>query len=164
MIQIKKDVLSLNLIKDIKQYIAETKIHKSSYLDWDQSVVRQSAPVFIHDLNKTFNDVIIKEVLKKFNLDNNVTMDINYFGWTKLSYIPWHDDSQVDYGMTIYLNETWHPDWGGFFAYVDNNEIKCIQPEYNKGILLTAPTKHCVFTTNLEAPIRETIQIFIRKI
>ena len=38
-----------------------------------------------------------------------------------------------------------------------------IRPSFNKAIKVTAPTKHTVFNTTMDAPVRETIQIFIEK-
>ena len=84
-------------------------------------------------------------------------------GWIKGSYIPWHDDGGHEYGMTIYMNETWDRDWGGYFAYEDGDEIKCIKPEFNKLALIKAPVTHTVFVPSSAAPTRETIQIFVLK-
>jgi Rps23 Pro-64 3,4-dihydroxylase Tpa1-like proline 4-hydroxylase len=58
------------------------------------------------------------------------------------------------------MNQNWDDDWGGYFAYKDNNEIKCIKPEFNKLTYIEPPIQHTVFNTSSLAPIREAILIF----
>jgi hypothetical protein len=59
------------------------------------------------------------------------------------------------------LNKHWDDDWGGYFAYKDD-DIKCIKPEFNKMTIIEPPIEHTVFSLTNNAPIRETIQIFGR--
>jgi Rps23 Pro-64 3,4-dihydroxylase Tpa1-like proline 4-hydroxylase len=82
-----------------------------------------------------------------------------YF-WTKLSYIPWHDDTQADSALTIYLNDYWDQDWGGYFMFKLNNEIKAIKPDRNLGVIQTGNVSHSVSTVNLDADLRITLQAF----
>ena len=44
-----------------------------------------------------------------------------------LSYITWHSDPHCKAALTIYLNDTWNEDWGGYLMYKENDEIKAIK-------------------------------------
>ena len=80
----------------------------------------------------------------------------------RLSYIPWHDDGSRGErrAVTIYLNEYWDQNWGGCFAFQSNNEINCVQPKYNIGLVVDSGVYHSVFSTTMDAPIRESVQLF----
>jgi Rps23 Pro-64 3,4-dihydroxylase Tpa1-like proline 4-hydroxylase len=99
----------------------------------------------------------IKQYLPEYN-----TIGFSWYGWIRGSYIPWHGDGQCKIAATIYLNEYWDENWGGYFAYEDGVDIKCIKPQYNRMTLIKPPIRHTVFNTSSIAPIRETIQIFVK--
>jgi Rps23 Pro-64 3,4-dihydroxylase Tpa1-like proline 4-hydroxylase len=160
---IKENVLSINLIQNLKKYVSKQKNHRSNYSDWNKSVVHDSSIVMIFDLPEILSNEIKNFILKKFDLSQKKNVVCMYYGWTRLSYIPWHCDGIYEYGITIYLNESWHPDWGGYFAYDDGKKIECIKPSFNKAVLINTPMQHTVFSTTINAPIRETIQVFIKK-
>ena len=82
---------------------------------------------------------------------------------SRASFIPWHDDGTYIYTGTIYLNEFWDENWGGYFAYADDGEIKCIAPFYNKGCFFATPLAHSALITAGNAPLRESVQIFVNK-
>ena len=65
--------------------------------------------------------------------------------------------------LTIYLNEKWEDNWGGYLMYEDGNEIKAIKPEKNLGVLQKTPLMHCVTTTNIGAEYRMSLQFFMNK-
>ena len=160
---VKENFLSLELIKNIKNYVYGQKTHSSNFVRWGQGIVRSSSAVMVFDLPDTYTSEIKNVVLEKFGLTQVKDFGVMYYAWTKLSYIPWHYDSHVNSGITIYLNEFWHKDWGGYFAYENDEKIECIKPSFNKAIQVIMPTHHTVFNTTIDAPVRETIQIFIEK-
>jgi len=153
------NVLSPSLLEIIKDFSRTGEV-RHSYMSWGSDIIKDSNPVLVKDLNDQITSRIsqeIKQYLPEYN-----SIGCMWYGWIRGSYIPWHGDSHVKFGATIYLNEYWDDDWGGYFAYKDNNEIKCIKPEYNKMVFIEPPIQHTVFNTSSVAPIRETIQIFGR--
>jgi len=95
----------------------------------------------------------------------NLNKFICYFYiWHPLSLIKKHDDGNVNFGATIYLNkEVWDVDWGGLFYFFDKNEIKIILPEYKKAVINKDACLHGVTTLNYFAPTRFSLQIFVEK-
>jgi hypothetical protein len=158
-IKIINNALSLSLLEVVKDYSKHGNI-RHSYTNWGEEVIKDSNPVLIKDLSDNLSNRIINEL--KVHLPEYTEFKCMWYGWIRGSYIPWHADNNAKFGATIYLNDFWDEDWGGYFAYKDNNEIKCIKPEFNKMIVIKPPIEHTVFNTCSVAPVRETIQIFGR--
>lgn len=154
-----ENALSSNLL-EILQDVCKTGEYRCSYNGWPREVVKTSNPVLIKDINSSLTDKIMSEVGHLFPKCDDI--GCMWYGWIRGSYIPWHSDSNSKFGATIYLNQYWDDDWGGYFAYKENGEIKCIKPEFNKMTIIKPPIKHTVFGLADIAPIRETIQIFGR--
>jgi hypothetical protein len=78
------------------------------------------------------------------------------------SYIPWHSDNNHKGSLTIYLNQDWDIDTGGYFMFdhKDTNEIYAISPKKNAAIELSGIIKHTVSQTTKTSEIRKTIQVF----
>jgi hypothetical protein len=142
-----------NTIKSPEPYLGRTN------LCWQDEIRNQSTPVIVRDIikdtpmyNKLKSEIDIKTGFKVERL-------MLYF-WTKLSYIPWHNDSHAESALTIYLNDYWNENWGGYFMFKLNNEIKAIKPERNLGVIQTGSVPHSVSTVNLDADLRITVQSF----
>jgi hypothetical protein len=161
------EFLSNNLFDELQTFAEDIIKNPIPYfgrtnLCWSENVVRQSTPVIIIDISEDFPiyNKLKSEVNIKTGLEVNRLMV--YF-WTKLSYIPWHDDTHTDAALTIYLNDYWDQDWGGYFMYKTGSEIKAIKPERNLGIVQTGHISHSVSTVNLDAPSRITLQVFFEE-
>ena len=119
------------------------------------------SPVLVKYFNEEMRSRTISEI-GKYLPQEYETITISWYGWIRGSYIPWHSDGHTKLAATIYLNEHWDADWGGWFAYEEDDEIKCIKPKHNRMTMVLPPTRHTVFTVSPIAPIRETVQIFAR--
>jgi hypothetical protein len=158
------EFLSNDLFDEIQVFAEETIKRPEPYLGrtnlcWQDEIRNQSTPVIIRDIiggTSIYNKL-------KFEIESKTKLEVNrlmiYF-WTKLSYIPWHDDTQADSALTIYLNDYWDQDWGGYFMFKLNNEIKAIKPDRNLGVIQTGNVSHSVSTVNLDADLRITLQAF----
>jgi hypothetical protein len=172
MINIYSNFLSEDAIKKLDDKIEEI-LHNSnpnvpnfttSLTSWGKNVQNSSTPIIRYVFNK--NDDRLFQSLKTeieskipYYIDNMVI----HFS-PKLSYIPWHNDNHVIAALTIYLNKNWNVNWGGYFLYKLNDEIKGIKPELNLGILQEGGDKglpHCVTTTNIDADLRISLQLFL---
>jgi len=158
-VKIVHNALSLTLLEVIQDYVKHGQI-RHSYMDWGAEVIKASNPVLIKDLNDNLSNRIISEL--KVHLPEHNEIKCMWYGWIRGSYIPWHSDNNVKFGATLYLNNHWDEDWGGYFAYKEASEVKCIKPDFNKLTIIKPPVDHTVFNTTNNAPIRETIQIFGR--
>jgi Rps23 Pro-64 3,4-dihydroxylase Tpa1-like proline 4-hydroxylase len=158
-VKIVHNALSLTLLEVIQDYVKHGQI-RHSYMDWSAEVIKASNPVLIKDLNDNLSNRIISEL--KLHLPEHTEIKCMWYGWIRGSYIPWHSDNNVKFGATLYLNNYWDENWGGYFAYKEADEIKCIKPDFNKLTIIKPPVDHTVFNTTSNAPIRETIQIFGR--
>ena len=142
-----------NTIKSPVPYLGRTN------LCWPDEIRNQTTPVLIIDIdeNSPLHNKLKAEIDAKTGL--NVKQLMLYI-WTKLSYIPWHYDPHANSALTIYLNDYWSEDWGGYFMYKLNNEIKAIKPDRNLGVIQTGHVPHSVSTVNLDADLRITVQAF----
>ena len=90
------------------------------------------------------------------------------------SCVNWHPD-YADYdAMSIYLNKEWDSNWGGWFAWTEENKGvdeygynpksgQFYSPQYNTAIYSTEREWHCTTPTATSAPPRMSIQLFFSK-
>jgi Rps23 Pro-64 3,4-dihydroxylase Tpa1-like proline 4-hydroxylase len=156
-------ILIDNKIKDIFNSKSDRAIFSSSTSHWSEYLKSNSTPILRYVMNDSelelFNS-LKKEIEKKipYYVDNVI---IHIF--PKLSYIPWHDDGNHTAALTIYINEKWDANWGGFFMYNIDDTINAIKPERNLAILQKGGLGHCVTTTNIDADFRISIQCFLKQ-
>jgi hypothetical protein len=158
------EFLSNDLFDEVQTFAETTVKSPNPYLGrtnfcWQDEIRNQSTPVLIIDIDE---DGPLYNKLKA-EIDTKTGLNVErlmLYIWTKLSYIPWHNDSHAESALTIYLNDYWDPDWGGYFMYKLNNEISAIKPERNLGVIQTGGVPHSVSTLNLDANLRITLQSF----
>lgn len=141
----------------IRAFYSGEHIFKTNY-SWNENVVLDSAPVLIHAADGKVAEDIRETVFQKTGVTN--IKDIMFYYWTRNSFIPWHDDAHKKSAITIYLNDTWDPNWGGYFLYEQNKDIKCIIPQRNKAIHNDAHLRHCTTPVTHNGFVRSTIQLF----
>jgi hypothetical protein len=172
MIDVYKNFLSKETIEKLDNKIDDI-LNKSkpdvpnfttSLTSWQDNLKKSSTPIIRYVLNET--DVDLFKILKK-EIESKISYYIDgiviHFS-PKLSYIPWHNDGHVNAALTIYLNKKWDINWGGYFLYEDDNEIKAIIPDFNLALLQRGGEKglpHCVTTTNIDADLRISLQLFL---
>ena len=131
---------------------------------WNQEIVKDSFPVFIHGIYKDsalFAKIreAIESKTKLFVNDH----DIMFYYWTRFSYIPWHNDKDYGGALTVYLNEEWLPDYGGYFMYEEKKEVKAILPKPNFALLQQGGIRHCTTPVNYDGGMRISIQVFLEE-
>ena len=172
MINVYKNFLSKETIEKLDNKI-ENILHNSnpdvpnfttSLTSWPDNLKKSSTPIIRYVLNE--NDTDLFKTLKK-EIENKISYYIDGIVIhisPKLSYIPWHNDGHVNAALTIYLNKEWDINWGGYFLYKENDEIKAIVPDFNLALLQQGGAdgiSHCVTTTNIDADLRITLQLFL---
>lgn len=164
-----KDILSDELYKEVIEYVNFTMKEKTmqfttSTLTWLELLKGNSAAALIYDFSNDKSDLIYR--LKK-EIENKIPYYVEnlYFHiLPNLSYINWHKDGgHIKAGLTLYLNENWDKNWGGYLIYEDGDEMKAIKPDRNLGILQENTDSHCVSSVNIGAELRLSLQFFLTK-
>jgi hypothetical protein len=156
-----RDVLSKSLIKSLHDFPKSQTSCRSNYTSWQKELVRASAAILVFDLSDELRQEVVKQAKHVCDeLNKYQTIHALYHKMMPSSYITWHQDQSWKFGMTIHLNEYWDENFGGYFAYKDKEEIKCLKPEFNCANYIVTPLDHCVFETTPDAPPRTTIQLF----
>ena len=159
------DFFSEELYSEIKTYVDKImKDKKTSFttsLSWQKELQSTSTLIARYDFEKDDIEIfkkIRREIEKK--IPYYVTQGVLHV-FPNLSYITWHPDMHCKAAFTVYLNEEWDSNWGGYLMYEENDEIKSIKPEKNLGVLQVTPVNHCVTTVNIGADYRISLQFFL---
>ena len=156
--------LYIEVLSYVKMLMEEKSMNfTTSTLTWNNKLKGHSVPILRYDFSK--NDVVMYNKIKK-ELEKQIPYFVDSFClhvWSPLSYITWHDDSHTKAALTLYLNETWDENWGGYLMYKENSEIKAIKPERNLGVLQENGVEHSVTTINVGANVRLSLQFFLTK-
>jgi hypothetical protein len=164
------NILSNELYAEVVEYVNNLIKDKPmkftmSNLLWDDRLKGNSVPISRYDFNT--GDSEIAKKLKK-EIEDKIPYFVENFClhlWPNLSYITWHNDKHVKAALSLYLNENWDDNWGGFLMYEDSteNEIKAIKPTKNMGVLQEGGVNHSVTTINIGADMRISLQFFLRE-
>lgn len=155
-----QNTLSLQLIQNIKQYAYKQRKIRTNLNTWTQGVIGMSGAILLYDLE----DEILEDVRKELEVilpdTKGLYMSAIYTLGSRYSFIPWHNDQQHKFSMTIYVNERWDRDWAGMFIHEDGDKITAVYPEFNKAVWFVPPLMHTTVMPNQNAPLRESIQVF----
>jgi hypothetical protein len=166
-LRIVDNALPFEMIEAIAKY-ADAQTHiRTNHTSWKLEVVGLSGPIYITDISGELEEQIHKHLatlVPDWSLGEfDITASYNVGG--RYSFIPWHDDGNNAFSVTVYLNQAWDKDWAGYFMYERNgpDDIAAILPTFNKALFLKPPLKHCVAMPNINAPLRCTLQVFFGK-
>ena len=72
-----------------------------------------------------------------------------------------HDDRRYSFSATLYLNEEWQHDWGGYLFWLKNDDTEhVICPKLGRLAIFENSERHLVTPISMTAPInRLTVQI-----
>jgi Rps23 Pro-64 3,4-dihydroxylase Tpa1-like proline 4-hydroxylase len=138
---------------------------RRSNFHWKEGMVRSSQAVFVRDYDETLSTLILDGLRERGIVESN-NYDVMNYAWTRLSYIPWHNDGHRQSAVTTYLNETWEKDWGGLFLYrhESSDDIRGYAPRFNTAIKNSANVEHATTMITPDAPdLRMTVQLFHRE-
>ena len=136
----------------------------TNFFNYNANVVGMSNAVFCFELEEELKAIVFSQLINKKVLPSIPTKSQAYMHlFSRNSFIPWHDDSNYIFTITVYLNKEWHIDFGGLFIYKENNELKCLFPKYNTAVSFVPPIGHTTTTTNINASFRESLQIFVKE-
>ena len=163
-----KNVLSENLyndcIKDLRTKL-DSSCWASSSFRWDKNIRDKISGVCIMTMVSPAIRVLLDKELKSYLPKYNQLM-CQYYVWQPHAGISRHNDKAHKFGATIYLNEKWSPNDGGWFIWEDTKTkntgiYKSLLPKKNVMILNNKREEHLVTSVSsgcLEN--RYTIQIW----
>jgi Rps23 Pro-64 3,4-dihydroxylase Tpa1-like proline 4-hydroxylase len=165
MIKVVENTFSASTLEKLKIFTRDGRQPSTTnFFNWTKNVTGMSNAIFKFDLTEDLKELVTKELIDKNILPSipkkwNIAVQL----CSRMSYIPWHNDANWIFSATVYLNNEWNPEWGGYFTYQDDNEIKAIIPSHNKAISFKTPLKHSVLLTSIDSPFREALQIFVEE-
>ena len=134
----------------------------TNFFGWGAKVIGSSNAIFAFEITDELKQRVAEELINK-NIFKQVPKiwTVNIYLMSRHSFIPWHDDDAHKFTCTVWLNKQWPLDLGGYFVYKEGGEIKALAPEYNTGVYFAPPIEHACTLTALNAPLRESLQIFV---
>ena len=160
--QIIENFLSQELWQALRQFSRQTKLVNTNITQWQGAVVGRSSPI----IQQTVSGWLLEKV--QAELGKHVEREYRRAQWkttihlgSYLSYIPWHNDSTYKLSITAYLHEHWELEHAGYFMWEEPDGIRSVVPWPNMGLVYETPLMHSVALANINAPLRESLQIFI---
>ena len=172
--KIHEDVLSPELLEicleELKLYQESQAWGMSSYIwteELQEGVVGNVSMQYLSEETAR----LVNESLNKYLPPNDYhhEMVYQYYIWNKMSGISSHPDKSYYFGGTLYLKETWKPNWGGLFVWKDKDEEKeyklnAICPKQNMLVVNDNYETHSVTSVAPTIPYpRITIQIWCKE-
>ena len=160
-----EDAITNDLYQKCTNELNEKRYHncwKSSSVTWDSGIKQGIVgSCIITDVSDIIQNLLAAEL--KSILPDHDKLVFQYYIWQPQSGISWHTDEESDrlFGATLYLNEDWHPDFGGWFIWKENNTYHTILPKKKFLIINNKYQHHCV--TPVSTGFRCTIQIWGKK-
>jgi hypothetical protein len=179
MISILTDVLSEGYIEQLLAWNEQTKtgdVWASNQTKWvDVLKYATGGTILSRALPDEWKNPIYYELANRGKLDYlpHSSSAIFYIGYST-SCVNWHPD-YADYdAMSIYLNKEWDSNWGGWFAWTEENkgvdeygynpkQGQFYSPQYNTAVHSTEREWHCTTPLSTTAPPRISIQLFFSK-
>lgn len=154
-------------IKKIKSYSEDIfearEILLSSKRVWQKGLNDSSNEILIYMIDPIIDseiyDIISLKMKKEFDM---VVKGMSFFFYTNQSNINWHNDLGHGGAATIYLNEKWERENGGFFIYEKDKKFGIELPEFNKCIFQKGGVDHATTLTSENSPVRKILQIFFK--
>ena len=150
-----------NCVKELNEK-KDQDCWRSSSATWD-STVKQGivGSCIITSVSDTIHHSLEEEL--KSSLPEYDELECQYYIWQPQSGISWHNDKAPDrlFGASLYLNEEWFPNNGGWFIWEDEDGYHTILPKKKFLVVNNNYEYHCV--TPVSIGFRCTIQIWGKK-
>lgn len=151
------------IVEHVKSIIKNKSNSFTTSFIWQESLKGNSGLIARYEFEKS--DI---EILKKIKGETEkkipyIISKVVLHLFPPLSYITWHDDTHVKGALTVYLNEQWDENWGGYLMYKEDNQVKAIKPERNLGVLQKNGVEHSVSCVNIGSDYRMSLQFFLDK-
>tara|TARA_B100001996_G_C18365064_1_gene479372 strand:- start:78 stop:596 length:519 start_codon:yes stop_codon:yes gene_type:complete len=143
----------------------QEKCWSSSRESWQPNLMQGiSGSCMIANVSDELGGLIYEEI--RTYLPEHERVTCNFHVWQPLSGIAGHDDSHRSFGATIYLNDEWPHNAGGWFVWEDDESkesgiYKALNPKRNMLVLNDNKEPHWVTSVAATPPYpRISIQIW----
>mgnify|MGYP003638015737 FL=1 len=135
--------------------------------DWPEDLIKdvEGYTRFIVLCDEEIVNPIINKCAELFGTSKNPSdYGIMYYEGESKFGLNWHKDSGHSSSASIYLNDDWQDDYGGYFVCrMDGATLTtAIKPDLGMSVFQRGKILHGVTATRHDAPIRKSIQVFIR--
>jgi len=162
------NVLTESLFKMCKGEL-RSKVNKdcwrTSFLLWDPFLhTGVTGSCMSNNVSDKLNELIHKQI--RSYLPEHDRIQCIFHLWQPLSGIAGHNDSHMKFGATIYLNDNWDPNAGGWFIWEDEETkqsgiYKTLVPTRNMMVLNDNKEMHWVTPISpITSDMRYSIQIW----
>ena len=152
------DDLYQKCVEELNKKVSEN-CWGSSSLNWN-SLIKQGVlgSCIITTVSDNIHQLLEQEL--KSSLPTYTELILQYYIWQPQSGIGWHNDAWKNrlFGATLYLNDEWNPNNGGWFIWEDDDGYHTILPKKKLLVLNDNCQHHCV--TPVAIDFRCTIQIW----
>ena len=169
--KIYKNVLPNDLYLECMEELesnSERSCWRTSSFTWNENIRRcVFGECLVSPVSESLTEKIEFEFKKYF--PEYSRFEVSFYCWMSGGGICFHNDHTHDKkcGATIYLNESWNPEWGGVFLWYENQEdesvgkISALSPQFNNLIINDTFQKHMVTSISPLSPqIRISLQIW----
>jgi hypothetical protein len=144
--QIVKNTLSTELIQSLCKFAADNvdnPIWGCSLNSWGSDVLMG---IFGGALFTEIKDELREKLVAEITpyLPPHTTLLFRLTQWLPLSGLSPHTDSDYGFAATLYLNQNWHPGYGGLFVWREDNDWKMLCPEFNTMVIVDNNEEHLV--------------------
>ena len=89
---------------------------------------------------------------------------VMYYEGDGQSGLNWHTDKAYSSSASIYLNDDWNDNYGGYFVFRMNGDklTTGVSPDLGTAVFQKGKINHAVTSTRHDAPKRKSIQVFIK--
>jgi len=149
------------LVEELKSQL-HNQVWGSSKILWQEELKRG---ITGNTLTCKVSDVLSNQIFREIKeyVPECEEVICQFYVWQHHAGISRHDDGNHAFGATIYLNEYWDLNDGGFFIWTDKdtNQLKVLSPEKNM-MVLNLNVEHHLVTPVLPSAqdFRYTIQIW----
>ncbi len=143
----------------------QDKCWSSSLINWEPDLVQGiCGSCMFTNVSDELGELIHEEI--RSYLPEHEMIKCNFHVWQPLSGIAGHDDSHRNFGATIYLNDEWPHNAGGWFIWEDGESkdsgiYKALNPKRNMMVVNGDHQTHWVTSITATPPYpRISIQIW----
>lgn len=157
--------LDLLLQTEILNGEEETRVNRDV---WDERLFKNTQGKNLMTLieNEEFRDIVIDRIIERFNSTRDHSKySILYYRTEGQFNLNWHNDGNHQGAVSIYLNDNWHRDLGGYLIYQMDDEdlMTAVQPKIGTAVYHNGGVLHGTTPVSEGAPSRKSIQVFINE-
>ena len=159
-----ENFLSDSLLQKLGEFTYSEPPLRSNITSWEGFLIGASSAILIQDIEGELKNDLVSEIKNKLDIDfSGCTFECTYVLGTRGSFLQWHNDGNHFYSITVFMNDNWDRNYGGAFMYEIDDVVTAVYPKRNKAVLMKPPVEHGTSATSQDAPLRQTVQVFINK-